>query len=271
MDLRHIAILVILICTPVSLAEDDLATYWYAKGQESLNNSSYEKAIDSFDRSIAEDRDNWDAWYGKGKALIGIENFDDGLALCDEVLGNPYGPQGERLAQFLALDGYFNKAYEDKYGKPTMTNPETGASSNDMPERYQLAMERYDEALNLDPNMTSAWNGKGIAFGDAGQFDESIKCFDRALSIDRTLAEVFNNKGVSLDRQRKNDESLACYDRAIELNPGLAQAWMNRARTLSLNLSLFSMAQQNACRAVELDPSLENETSLLTWSYIQLF
>jgi tetratricopeptide (TPR) repeat protein len=69
----------------------------------------------------------------------------------------------------------------------------------------------------------------------------------------------------------KHNESMGCYDRAIELNPQLAVAWMNRARTLSLNLSLFSQAKANASWAIELDPSLENESVQMTWSYIQAF
>jgi len=271
MGLRFIAISVILLSATISLAEQDMASYYHEKGLENLNNKSYERAIQFFDRSIAEDPAYWDAWLSKGEALFYSENYNDGLALCDEVLSNSKGPQGEKSAPFRMLDGSFSKAYEDKYGVPPITTLGTGASSGKMPERYQLALESYDEALKLNPNLTSAWNGKGILFGDTGRFDESINCFERVLSIDSSLAEVMNNKGVSLDRQGRHEESLACYDRAIELNPKLAQAWMNRARTLSLDMSLFAWAKQNASHAIELDPSLDNEESWMSWGYIHVF
>jgi len=129
--------------------------------------------------------------------------------------------------------------------------------------------KRFDDALVLDPNLTLAWNSKGILLGTICRLDESIACFDEALRIDSTAAKVWNNKGVSLDWNGKHNESLRCYDRAIELKPELAVAWLNRAKTLSFNLSLFSLAQANASQAIKLDPSLENESLQMTWNYIQ--
>ena len=143
--------------------------------------------------------------------------------------------------------------------------------SGEIPEIYRSVEKKYDDALEIDPNLTSAWNRKGIFLGTFCRFDESITCFDEALKIDSTLAEVWNNKGVSLDWMEKHNESMGCYDRAIELEPQLAVAWMNRARTLSLNLSLFSLAKANASQAIELNPSLENESLQMTWNYIQAF
>jgi len=138
-----------------------------------------------------------------------------------------------------------------------------------IPGIYRSVEKRFDDALVLDPNLTLAWNSKGILLGTICRLDESIACFDEALRIDSTAAKVWNNKGVSLDWNGKHNESLRCYDRAIELKPELAVAWLNRAKTLSFNLSLFSLAQANASQAIKLDPSLENESLQMTWNYIQ--
>ncbi|VVB71603.1 Tetratricopeptide repeat protein [uncultured archaeon] len=261
-------LLTLIILTSLSadaaLAVEKSAAYWYEEGQKLLENKSYEEAIVSFDRSIGEDHRNWNAWYGKGKALYGLEKYDDGLDLCNQVLDSLKDQPGNIRARFLNLDGIFCTAYENKYSVP----PTKGDSycSGDIPKMYLSALERYDEALKLDSNLISAWNSKGIALGSLCQMDGSIESFDKAMLLNSTLAEVWNNKGVSLDWMGKHNESMACYNRAIELKPDLAVAWMNRARTLSLNLSLFSLAQQNASIAIELDPSLENELTRMTWS-----
>ena len=57
--------------------------------------------------------------------------------------------------------------------------------------KKQLNDERYDDALNLfeqaillnqkDPDL---WNLKGIALRSLGRYDEAIECFNRSLEID---------------------------------------------------------------------------------------
>jgi tetratricopeptide (TPR) repeat protein len=269
MRLLFLVIFIILASASVILAEGMSASYWYENGKESLKNRSYEEAIAYFDMAIADNPVDWDSWYGKGEALYNLEKYEDGLDLCNRVLSNPKGPKGVNRVRFINLDESFYLASKE-------INPDSpikgySQCSGEIPEIYRSVEKRYDDALELDPNSTLTWNNKGIFLGTICQLDKSIECFSKALDIDPTLAEVWNNKGVSYDWQGKHDESMICYNRAIELKPKMAAAWMNRARTQSLNMSLFAMAQQNASRAVELDSSLENETSQMTWSYIQLF
>lgn len=249
-------------------AQDMPASYWYEKGSISLKNQSYEEAIISFDRSIAETLNYWDAWYGKGQALYYLKKYDDGLDLCNTVLNDRNGPQGKIRARFIELEGIFSWAYQLTYNEPPLKSHHL--CSGEIPEIYLSVEKKYDDALELDPKLISAWNSKGIFLGNVCRLNESLACFEEALGIDSTVAEVWNNKGVTLDwMDDKHNESLRCYDKAIELKPKLAVAWMNRARTLSFNMSLYSWSQSNASHAIELDPSLESESSQMTWSYIQ--
>jgi tetratricopeptide (TPR) repeat protein len=264
-----LALLFLIIFCETAFAQEHDAGYYYQIGEGLLRNRSCEEALDSFKTSIAENPMYWDAWYGKGLAHYCLEEYQDGIDLCDQVLGNPQSSQGADLDRFLVLDGDFHKAYEDKYHQYPIEDSQSGLCSGEIPDNYQIAMERYEEALRLNPNSTLAWNSKGIALGSICKIDESIKCFDEALKIDPTLAEVWNNKGVSLDLNGKNNESMYCYNKAIEHNPKLAITWINRASTLSLNLSLSSLARENASQAIELDPSLENDIFMLpNWKYI---
>ena len=269
MRLLFIIISVIFISASVTLAEGTSASYWYEKGQDGIKNGSYDDAIACFDMSIGVNQSYWDAWYGKGEAFFYLDKYEDGLDLCNRILSDQNGPKGVSRVRFMNLDESFYLASNELYQEPPIKGYDQ--CSGEIPEIYQPVEKGYDDALVLDHNSTLAWNGKGIFLGTFCRLDESIACFDKASSIDSALAEVWNNKGVSLDWIGKHNESMGCYNRAIELEPQLAAAWMNRARTLSLNLSLFSLAQQNYSRAIELDPSLENETLDMTWSYIPLF
>jgi tetratricopeptide (TPR) repeat protein len=245
--------------------------YYYEIGERLLSNGSYEEAVAAFDSSIAENGTYWNAWYGLAKAYYSLGKYEDGLELCDEVFDDPKAPQGESRSRFHAIDGDFRKAYWDAFDQPPITDPSIGSVSEEIPEAYRIALARYEEALELNPNSTQAWNSKGIILGSIGRMNESIECFDRALSINSSHAEVWNNLGVSIDWSGRNADSLGCYNRAIDLNPNLAIALMNRAKTLSTDMYSYSMARENASKAFELDPSLKNESSLWTWKYIYIF
>lgn len=246
--------------------------YYYEIGESLLSNGSYEEAVAAFDSSIAENGTYWNAWYGLAKAYYSLGKYEDGLELCDEVFDDPDAPQGESRSRFLVLDGNFYIAYWDKYHEAPITDPQSSLCSKEIPDNYQIAIVRYEDALRVNPNSTIALNSKGIALASTCQLAESIKCFADALSIDSNLAEIWNNKGVSLDYLGMHNESMSCYNRAIDLRPQLAVALMNRASTLSLNLSLTSQARENATQAIILDPSLKDDITILPqWRYIQLF
>jgi tetratricopeptide (TPR) repeat protein len=261
----------LIVLSRAEFAEATNEEYYYEIGESLLSNGSNEEAVAAFDISIAENGTYWNSWYGLAKAYYSLGKYEDGLELCDEVFNDPEAPQGESRSRFHAIDGDFRKAYWDAFHQSPITDPSIGSVSDEIPESYRIALSRYEEALKLDPNSTQSWNSKGIVSGSIGRMNESIECFDRALSINSSHAEVWNNLGVALDWSGRHSESIECYNKSIDLNPNLAVAWMNRAYTLSLDQSFISMARENAIRAIELDPTLEEESSLWVWRYINLF
>jgi tetratricopeptide (TPR) repeat protein len=132
-------------------------------------------------------------------------------------------------------------------------------------EAYIKALRYYDEAIKLNPNSTIAWNRKGIALAELGNYTDSIACFERAILINSSQAEAYNNKGASLDNLGNHTQALKCYDNATKLDPLMAEAWYNMAKTLALDPNSFLEAQECYMKAIELNPDLEGEQ--LIWIY----
>ena len=91
-------------------------------------------------------------------------------------------------------------------------------------EDYNVAERIFDRVVQLNPDYAEAWSNKGVALGNLGKFDESIKCYEEAIKINPNLAEVWSNKGVALGNLGKFDESIKCYEEAIKINPKYADA-----------------------------------------------
>ncbi|GAI23733.1 unnamed protein product, partial [marine sediment metagenome] len=78
-----------------------------------------------------------------------------------------------------------------------------------------------------DPTFAGAWNNKGTAFAELGDFDKAINYYERAIEIDPTCASAWNNKGLAFSELGDFDKKIKCYEKAIEIDPTCADAYGN--------------------------------------------
>ena len=61
------------------------------------------------------------------------------------------------------------------------------------------------------------WNNKGVALSRLGKFHEAIEAYDQALQIDPEYTSAWNNKGVVLSRLGKYNEAIEAFDQALRI------------------------------------------------------
>jgi general secretion pathway protein D len=138
-----------------SLAHDDFrAALRYLPNSPAAGNS-YSAALDGFCESgvkLAEQR------MAEGK-------YDESEVILNEILSDPYNPncrEARTLLTHLRDPGYINKTMGPKFlakveeVKRLLTEAEGFYQSG----RYDMAMKRYDQVLNLDPYNTAARKGQ---------------------------------------------------------------------------------------------------------------
>jgi tetratricopeptide (TPR) repeat protein len=81
--------------------------------------------------------------------------------------------------------------------------------------RYQLATERFGQALANDRRSLHALNGLAVAYTRLGRFDIAETYFERALQIDATSALTLNNYGWSLVEQGRLREAKPFLELAL--------------------------------------------------------
>ena len=94
------------------------------------------------------------------------------------------------------------------------------------------ALERFTQALQINPAIAETWNNRGTVFNDLKRYDDAIKDFDRALTLNPAYAEAFFNKGKSLTLLKRYDEAFSTFEAVLALRPGLAEAWVGRGNVL---------------------------------------
>jgi len=118
----------------------------------------------------------------------------------------------------------------------------------------------FEKALSIDPHFADAHLNLGVCMRRKGAITETLECYARALSLDPMLTEAWVNRGNTLNELGRHDEALLSHDRAIELNPDFAEAWANRGVTLS-ELRCFEEALASYDRTIKIDPNHANAWS----------
>jgi tetratricopeptide (TPR) repeat protein len=98
--------------------------------------------------------------------------------------------------------------------------------------KYDEALQAFDKAIEINPQLAEAWVAKGVVLMAQGKYDEAIQAYDKAIEIDPQDVNVWNNKGVALNDLGKHNEAIQAYDKAIELDSNDALTWNNKGVAL---------------------------------------
>lgn len=67
--------------------------------------------------------------------------------------------------------------------------------------KYDLAIQDYTKALDVDPANSFAYYNRGITKDRMGDFEGAVADFSSAISLDPANADFYHNRGFSLRKQ----------------------------------------------------------------------
>ena len=120
---------------------------------------------------------------------------------------------------------------------------------------YDMALEAYDRAIELNPNIIPAWLGKGEIYRTIHNYDMALEAYDRAIELNPQLEpdQIWYDKGTVLYTLKRYEDSLEAFDRAIELNPKDAYYWNGRGNVLN-EFQFYEAALSAFNNAIKIDP-----------------
>jgi protein O-GlcNAc transferase len=119
--------------------------------------------------------------------------------------------------------------------------------------RHEDALNKYRQAIEVNPHFFDAHNNMGTAAKRMGKPLAAIRYFKKALEVRPNSAEVYSDMGNVLAEMGRCDEAIQCYLEAQKLNPNLAKAYNNMGSIL-LSQDQYVEAIDFYCKAVEIDP-----------------
>ena len=74
---------------------------------------------------------------------------------------------------------------------------------------------------NIENYDAQAYNNRGIAYAEKGDYDRAIQDYDKAIKLNLDFAEAYFNRGLAYAEKGDYDRAIQDYDKASELRPRL--------------------------------------------------
>ncbi len=117
---------------------------------------------------------------------------------------------------------------------------------------YASALTYYNNALQLDKNLATAYAGKAAALNMLGRYSEAIESADSALAIKSMDPVALNARALALYRLNRYKESTVAYNNLFLVEQNRKDAYCNQAYAyLFLNETAASITAYDRCTALD--------------------
>jgi tetratricopeptide (TPR) repeat protein len=119
----------------------------------------------------------------------------------------------------------------------------------------QGAVDAFNAALKMKPDLLDAHRGLGQAYQQLGQVDRAAESYRRALALnDKDVASLNNLAWILAEVRKKPDEALPLATKADQLAPGTAEV-LDTLGWIQYRRGAYPEAEKSLARAVEKAPN----------------
>lgn len=101
------------------------------------------------------------------------------------------------------------------------------------PGHYQEAVDRFNQALELQPNRSGIYAKRGLAYQNLGRMDLALQDYETALLADPNLTAVFTARGIIYRERGDLPKAIEEFSRALKIHED-PDTYYERAQTYDL-------------------------------------
>ena len=249
---------------------DNVYLAWYGKGLALFELSKYQTAIEALQQAIntlpkGEDLKNFHSRILQLQSVVYryLENYEQALTVINQAISLVPNNPNHYNEKWAVLDQL--KRYDEGLAAITRAinlAPRAAWYSNrgvlyQDQQKYKLALDDYNKAIELNPNHANAYVNRGVLYKDLQKYDLALSDYSKAIDINPNDANAYYNRGNLYYNQQKYELALSDYNKAIELNPNHANAYVNRG-VLYKDLQKYDLALSDYSKAIDINPNDAN-------------
>lgn len=118
-----------------------------------------------------------------------------------------------------------------------------------------MGIADFDHALELDPNYTEAYNGRGWAYYYAGEYQKASESFEYLLEREPDHGAALRGLGLACRGLKEYQQALSIFDRMLELDTRYSFGYIDRSLCY-ISLKEYQRSIEDCNHALELAPKL---------------
>jgi tetratricopeptide (TPR) repeat protein len=184
-----------------------------------IDNSNYDKAIESCKRALELDEIFVEAYYQMGEAHSKKKKFD------------------------IAIQNYQRAVDFNKNHYPSLKSM---GLAYELKNDYDTALINLNKSVEINPNFSEGWYNLGNLHKLRREFDNAIECYKKATEIEPELANAWLFMGNTYFDKKDYHNAIENIEKAIKINPDLGKDlnslnkdFKNIIEKLQESLSLF--------------------------------
>ena len=122
-------------------------------------------------------------------------------------------------------DVHWNIYEELGKGRACHASGEDADDAEEKDKYYQEAVEHYSNAIQLMPEFTLAYNGRGLVYLSKEEFDKAIDDFSKEIELNPRSALAYSGRSAVYRALEEYDKAIDDSKKAIRLNPDDASAY----------------------------------------------
>lgn len=222
----------------VEMEINDEFTFIYL-GKSAHEMEDYDGAVEHFNAAITLNDKNPVSFNSRGKSNFELGEFDYAEADFKKALELNPNSVGiySNLANTLLSNGKSEEAL-DYINKGIEKSEEGGTKIQfyvllgnyyHLNGQYELALENFEKAYELDDSNASLLNNQAAVFLDQDDYESAVTKCNEALDLDPELMEAYFNRGIANEMLRNVLEACSDWEQAFILGSEKAEEYLNSA------------------------------------------
>jgi len=190
-----------------------------------LSDTGGGEAMSSYDRAIAADANNAEAYYRRGALNVRSRNGSEALTNLNKAIElNPnYAPAYKELAEMYFAAGQYPKAtstfqtFMDKAEKSPNTDAEYAAFLY-LSKKYPEALTQIDKVLAVDPSNLTMTRLKAYTLYETGDYAGAATAMDAYMKLapaDKIIPEDYSYQSKILLKNKRPADAIAVLQKSI--------------------------------------------------------
>ena len=94
--------------------------------------------------------------------------------------------------------------------------------------QFDSAISEFSKAIELNPDVTLCYFGRGQAYMAKNRMDKAIPDFSKTIELFSTYADAYVMRGIAYSILGQSEDAMKDFNKAIEINPEYADAYYYR-------------------------------------------